>query len=98
MKLLNCPINGVRPISEFVYGGEYRDMPNPDKSDDKAWASYVHYRDNAPGLKKEWWYHTPSGTWFIAERNTLTDEVMTTYLLNSAAENKKANESLEQAE
>jgi len=98
MKLLNCPINGVRPIGEFVYGGEYRDMPNPDTSDDKTWASYVHYRDNAPGLKKEWWYHSPSGTWFIAERNTLTDEVMTTYLLNSAAESKKTNKSLEQAE
>ena len=27
MKLLPCPINGLRPISEFVYGGEYREMP-----------------------------------------------------------------------
>jgi len=31
-------------------------------------------------LKKEWWYHGPSGTWFIAERNTLTDKVSRTYL------------------
>jgi sarcosine oxidase subunit delta len=82
MKLLNCPINGLRPIAEFVYGGEYREMPNPELSDDKVWAAYVHYRDNAPGLKKEWWYHTPSGTWFVAERNTLSDEVLATYLLS----------------
>ncbi len=82
MKLLNCPINGTRPISEFIFGGEYREMPNPDASSDLEWAAYVHYRDNAPGVKKEWWYHSASGTWFIAKRNTLTDEVLETYLLN----------------
>ena len=81
MKLLKCPVNGVRPLSEFTYGGEWRDMPDPDKCTDKEWAAYVHYRNGAPGLKKEWWYHSPSGTWFIAERNTLTDKVMRTYLL-----------------
>ena len=84
MKLLKCPINGSRPIGEFIYGGEYREMPNPDNSTDLEWASYVHYRDNAPGLKKEWWFHSPSGTWFIAERNTLSDEVMCTYLFGKA--------------
>ncbi len=83
MKLLKCPINGTRPLSEFIFGGEWRDMPNPDTSSDLEWASYVHYRDNAPGIKKEWWYHSPSGTWFIAERNTLTDEVLATYLYSN---------------
>lgn len=80
MKLLTCPINGTRPIAEFVFGGEYREMPNPDTCSDKEWAAYVHYRQGAPSIKKEWWYHTPSGTWMIAERNTGTDEVITTYL------------------
>ena len=89
MKLLNCPINGVRPISEFLFGGECREMPNPDDCSDLEWASYVHYRDNAPGIKKEWWYHTPSGTWFVAERNTMTDEVLTTYLYGKKPANKK---------
>lgn len=82
MKLLNCPMNGVRPLSEFLFGGEYREMPDHDSCDDYEWAGYVHYRDNAPGVKKEWWYHLPSGTWFIAERNTLTDEVLKTYLFD----------------
>ena len=59
-------------------------MPTPDTSSDLEWASYVHYRDNAPGVKKEWWYHAPSGTWFIAERNTLSDEVLATYLYGKA--------------
>lgn len=80
MKLLKCPINGVRPLSEFVFGGELRDMPDPNTCSDKEWASYVHNRNGAPGLKKEWWYHGPSGTWFIAERNTMSDEVARTYL------------------
>jgi sarcosine oxidase subunit delta len=57
MKLLKCPINGTRPISEFVYGGTYREMPDHEIVTDSEWAAYVHYRDNAPGLKKEWWYH-----------------------------------------
>ena len=83
MKLLKCPINGTRPLSEFIFGGEWRDMPNQDTSSDLEWASYVHYRDNAPGIKKEWWYHSPSGTWFVAERNTLTDEVLATYLYSN---------------
>lgn len=56
-------------------------MPDPAKATDAEWAAYVFYRDNAPGIKKEWWYHSPSGTWFIAERNTATDEVLATYLL-----------------
>ena len=79
MKLLNCPVNGTRPLSEFVFGGELRTPPAADCSD-KVWADYVHNRHGAPGLKQEWWYHAPSGTWFIAERNTLTDQVIRTYL------------------
>ncbi|GAB4376893.1 MAG: sarcosine oxidase subunit delta [Elainellaceae cyanobacterium] len=79
MKLITCPINGTRPVSEFAYGGEYRPMPAPDTTDD-AWADYVFNRNNAPGIKQEWWCHTPSNTWFIAERNTLTDVILRTYL------------------
>lgn len=86
MKLLNCPMNGTRPISEFVFGGECREMPDQNTCSDTEWASYVHYRDGAPGLKKEWWYHAPSGTWFIAERNTMTEEVARTYLFGQEEE------------
>jgi sarcosine oxidase subunit delta len=73
-------VNGTRPLSEFVFGGEMRNMPDPAAVSDSAWAAYVYNRSGAPGLKKEWWYHSPSGTWFVAERNTLTDQVARTYL------------------
>jgi sarcosine oxidase subunit delta len=84
MKLLRCPVNGTRPISEFAYGGELRDMPDPSRVTDAEWAAFVFNRNGAPGLKKEWWYHVPSGTWFIAERDTGTDRVLDTYLYGAA--------------
>jgi len=80
MKLLRCPINGARPIAEFAYGGELRHMPDPASVTDEQWAAYVFNRNGAPGVKKEWWYHVPSGTWFIAERETRSDRVLETYL------------------
>ena len=80
MKIMTCPINGARPITEFVYGGEVRPMPDPQTIDDASWAAYLYYRNSVPGIKQEWWCHAASNTWFIAERNTLTDEILQTYL------------------
>jgi sarcosine oxidase subunit delta len=84
MKLFNCPINGLRPVEEFAYGGEHREMPDPKACSDAEWADYVFHRNGAPCVKKEWWYHVPSGTWFVAERNTSTDAVERTYLWGEA--------------
>ena len=84
MKLLNCPINGPRAISEFAYGGEVREMPNPATTSDEAWADYVFNRNGAPGVKCEWWCHTPSNTWFVAERDTVRDQVLRTWLPGEA--------------
>ena len=83
MKLMHCPVNGLRPIQEFAYGGTFRPSPDPGSTTDREWAEYVFCRSGEPGLKKEWWYHIASGTWFITERNTLTDEIVQTYLLGS---------------
>ena len=80
MKLLKCPVNGVRPLQEFVFGGEYRPMPDPDSASDKEWADFIFNRSGAPGVKPEWWYHIASGVWFMAERDTLKDEIIRTYL------------------
>lgn len=79
MKLLNCPLNGLRPVLEFAYGGEVRAMPDPERCSDTEWADYVWNRNGAPGIKREWWCHLASGYWFIAERDTLRDEVLATY-------------------
>jgi sarcosine oxidase subunit delta len=80
MKLMTCPINGPRVITEFAYGGEVRSMPDPEKADDAAWADYVFNRNSLPAVKAEWWCHTPSGVWFIAERDTATDTILRTSL------------------
>lgn len=80
MKVMNCPVNGPRAISEFVCGGELRAMPDPATASDAQWADYVFNRNGAPALKKEWWCHVPSGVWFIAERDTATDVIHRTYL------------------
>ncbi len=79
MKIMNCPLNGPRNISEFVYGGEVRTMPDPNLCSDSEWADYVFFYDNAITVVKEWWLHAPSGYWFIAERHTATDDIVRTY-------------------
>ena len=86
MKLLRCPVNGVRPISEFAYGGEVRAMPDPDRASDAEWAAYVFDRSGVPGVKCEWWYHLPSGTWFVAERDVARDTVLGTWLPHEVPE------------
>ncbi len=85
MKILRCPINGPRPLQEFQFGGELRAMTDPADATDEAWADYVCQRAGEPGIKKEWWYHVPSQTWFIAERDNVRDEILATYLYRAEA-------------
>ena len=69
MKIIHCPVNGPRPLQTFYFGGQFRLLPGVAKEgplSDAQWADYVFNRNGAPGVQKEWWYHTPSGTWFIA--------------------------------
>lgn len=82
---MTCPVNGPRVISEFVYGGELRAMPDPDAVTDAVWAEYVHNRNSLPGVKLEWWCHAPSGVWFIAERDTSSDTILRTFLHGSGS-------------
>jgi len=85
VKILTCPVNGSRPIQEFSYGGEVRAMPDPKGIGDEAWADYVFNRSGEPGIQREWWYHIASNTWFIAERDTISDEFIRTYLWEASA-------------
>ncbi len=73
MKLVPCPLNGPRPMEEFAYGGEVRLAPDA-AVDDAAWARHVYHRQGVPATRREWWYHVPSGYWFIAVRDTLSGE------------------------
>lgn len=78
MKILTCPVNGPRNITEFVWGGEIKPAPNPATCSDAEWTDYLFLEPNTAGVIAEWWLHAPTNTWFIARRNTLTDEVLET--------------------
>jgi len=80
---MTCPVNGTRAISEFVCGGELRPILDPTSVSDAEWAHYVFNRNSSPTAKQEWWCHTPSGVWFIAERDTASDTIKRTYLYPS---------------
>ena len=74
MKIMPCPLNGPRNISEFVCAGEFEIEPDPATASDPDWADHLFMLDNQAGIVREWWYHVPTSYWFIAERNTVTDE------------------------
>ncbi|MDR1889462.1 MAG: sarcosine oxidase subunit delta [Zoogloeaceae bacterium] len=76
---MTCPLNGARNISEFTYGGEVTAMPDPATCTDAEWADYVFNKRNPAGVTLEWWLHNASGYWFIAERHTVTDEILRTF-------------------
>jgi sarcosine oxidase, subunit delta len=77
MKQLTCPLNGLRNIDEFVYGGPVKAIPALD-APPEAWAAYAFIEDNSGGRLFEWWLHVPSAFWFIAERDTTSDEMFRT--------------------
>jgi sarcosine oxidase subunit delta len=54
-------------------------MPDDAKLSDREWAEYVFLENNTAGVVREWWCHVPTSYWFIAERNTVTDEIVKTY-------------------
>lgn len=74
MKLIHCPDLGPRPRNEFDYGGEVR--PLPLSVDMDAWPEYVFNRQGNPCILREWWYHRPTGSWFVFERDTQRDEFL----------------------
>ena len=88
MKLMRCPINGLRPPAGIFLRGELRSCPTRDRDRCKQWADYVFNRDGEPGVKREWWYHLASGTWFVAERDTQKDIFIKTYLYEPGEEPK----------
>lgn len=57
-------------------------MPDPVRSDAREWAEYVFFHNNDAGVVTEWWCHTASSYWFLAERNTVSDEIIRTFAAN----------------
>lgn len=81
MLILPCPNCGPRNVSEFRFGGETNARPKePAALNDQEWSDYLYMRKNVMGVETEWWYHRAGcGTWFLAERNTATNQVLRTY-------------------
>ena len=65
-------------MNEFAYAGEVTSRPRETPSLEEL-TDYVYFRRNVAGVQREWWFHR-SGcrAWFIAERNTVTNEVLMT--------------------
>lgn len=80
MKIMTCPLNGPRNITEFAYGGEVHDRPDPPAAEAEGLAHHLWFHANRPAVTREWWCHTPTNTWFMAERDRARDLVLATYL------------------
>jgi heterotetrameric sarcosine oxidase delta subunit len=75
--LLACPHCGPRPVDEYAYFGEVTTRPSGDAASLRDLTEYVYFRDNVAGVQREWWQHrTGCGEWFLAERDTRTNEVL----------------------
>jgi heterotetrameric sarcosine oxidase delta subunit len=74
--VLTCPHCGVREVADFAFGGEVHSRPRESPSL-RELCEYNYFRRNVAGVQREWWYHR-SGcrTWFQAERDTRTNEVL----------------------
>ncbi len=78
--LLTCPNCGVREVTDFGYGGEISVRP-ASRPTFRELNTYNYFRTNVAGVQREWWFHR-SGcrAWFIAERDTRTNDVHLTAL------------------
>ena len=74
---INCPVCGLRPETEFTYGGDATvQRPEMTNEDPAAWIAYVFLRDNPRGWHREYWHHVQGcRQWVVLERNTLTHEI-----------------------
>ncbi len=73
---LPCPYCGPRPVDEYAYFGEVTHRPGPYPSM-RELTDYVYFRDNVAGVQREWWQHRLGcGEWFLADRDTRTNEVL----------------------
>ena len=76
--LLDCPNCGRRNVGEFRFGGELTSRPAPD-APQSQWTHYFYDRRNLAGVQREWWYHKfGCRRWFMALRDTVTNEVQET--------------------
>lgn len=79
--LLTCPYCGSREVTDFAFGGETSSRP-VEQPTPRELGAYNYLRRNVAGVQREWWFHR-SGcrAWFLAERDTRTNDVLFTAVL-----------------
>lgn len=72
---MHCPNCGAREVTDFGFGGELRQRPS-ERPSFRELNSYNYLRRNVAGVQLEWWYHRAGcRQWFLAERDTRTNQV-----------------------
>ena len=56
MKIMTCPVNGPRNISEFQWLGP---VQAEDEARDETLVERLFLAPNPMGVLREWWRHTP---------------------------------------
>ena len=83
MLLIRCPYCEMdRPELEFRYAGEAHvaRAADPMAVSDADWSAFLYFRSNPKGLHAERWRHIHGcGRFFNALRDTVSDQIMTTY-------------------
>jgi sarcosine oxidase subunit delta len=83
--LLACPNCGTREVTDFGFGGEVVPRPGERPASARDLGAYLYFRRNAAGPQREWWVHRSGcGEWFVAERDTRTNRVLSTALPGEA--------------
>ena len=71
-------------MNEFTCAGEVTNRPKESPALEDLTA-YLYLRRNVAGVQREWWYHRYGcELWFQAERDTRTNEVLVTELVEGA--------------
>jgi heterotetrameric sarcosine oxidase delta subunit len=76
MILVPCPYCGPRNSDEFAHWGEESTRPAVEGVGPAEWRAYLYLRRNPAGWTTETWFHRfGCARYFVAERNTVTNEV-----------------------
>lgn len=82
--LMPCPNCGPRDVNEFSTMGEVTVRPKSSPTR-RELSEYLYFRQNVAGAQTEWWFHRDGcETWFLAERDTRTNEVVRSWIATPA--------------
>jgi sarcosine oxidase subunit delta len=81
--LVTCPNCGPREVEELRNAGETTRRPTITPTA-RELNTYVYFRENTAGVLREWWFCRVCEDWFLAERDTVTNEVRRTWLPETA--------------